>query len=101
MPGRMSAIRGEADWLFSFRVLSVLTHCRPTQYENAAMHLHHPKLANNNFTNSLSRIRSRLFKFPIMLIYSFAAAVSDFNVGTEVPKVPCQSCCFQTSPNFP
>jgi hypothetical protein len=22
--------------------------------------LHHPKLANNNFTNSLSRIRSRI-----------------------------------------
>src|ERR1700726_1097970 len=77
-----------------------MTHCRPTQYENAATHLHHPKLANNNFTNSLSRIRSRLFKFPIMLIYSFAAAVSDFNVSTEVPKVPCQSCCFKPAQSF-
>jgi len=71
-----------------------------TQYENAATHLHHPKLANNNFTNSLSRIRSRLFKFPIMLIYSFAAAISDFNVSTEVPKVPCQSCCFKPAQIF-
>jgi hypothetical protein len=79
---------------------SLMTHCRPTQYENAATHLHHPKLANNNFTNSLSRIRSRLFKFPIMLIYSFAAAVSDFNVSTEVPKVPCQSCCFKPAQIF-
>ena len=77
-----------------------MTHCRRTQYENAATHLHHPKLANNNFTNSLSRIRSRLFKFPIMLIYSFTAAVSDFNVSTEVPKVPCQSCCFKPAQIF-
>ena len=77
-----------------------MTHCRRTQYENAATHLHHPTLANNNFTNSLSRIRSRLFKFPIMLIYSFAAAVSDFNVSTEVPKVSCQSCCFKPAHVF-
>jgi hypothetical protein len=78
-----AAFRGRAEIECSLRAFRALTHCRPTQYENAATHLHLPKLANNNFTNSLSRIRSRLFKFPIMLIYSFAAAVSDFNVSTE------------------
>src|SRR5437588_5459666 len=96
----MSGNWGTAAVNCSLRGLRVLTHCRRTQYENAATHLHHPKLANNNFTSSLSRIRSRLFKFPIMLIYSFAAAVSDFNVSTEVPKVPCQSCCFKPAQIF-
>src|SRR5258708_12623349 len=39
-------------------------------------------------------------EFSIMLIYSFAAAVSDFNVSTGVPKVPSQSCCFKPAQMF-
>jgi hypothetical protein len=92
-------LSGQSGNRMPLRAFRVVIHCRPTQYENAATHLRHPKLANNNFSNSLSRIRSR-FKFPIMLIYSFAAAVSDFNVSTEVPKVPCQSCCFKPAQIF-